>query len=300
MVSPEKIELLKEKIETADAIVVGGASGMSAASGFVFYYQNDDVFRMIAGSLEQKYGFHNYFDAYYHSGHTRGEHWAMILRETKYLYDCQTGDTYKDLAELLHDKNYYIATTNQDAQFYRVFPKEKITCIQGDSRYWQCSRPCHDEIYFNKEQVLDLCKKIRNDSLPEELIPRCPSCGSEMEPWVRGYSFLQGSYYQKEMKRYMDFLRQNATRKTLYLELGVGMMTPMFIKEPFMNMVHQWPDAFYATVNPQHAIIPKEIANRSIALNDDIAVVLKLLLGKPVENISDSTKKEIFNPSRIY
>ena len=59
MVAQEKIDLLRKKIDEADAIVVGGASGMSAASGFKFYYQCDDVFRRIAGSLEQKYGFHN-------------------------------------------------------------------------------------------------------------------------------------------------------------------------------------------------------------------------------------------------
>lgn len=79
MVAQEKIDLLRKKIDEADAIVVGGASGMSAASGFKFYYQCDDVFRRIAGSLEQKYGFHNFFDGLYDRQHTRGEHWAMLL-----------------------------------------------------------------------------------------------------------------------------------------------------------------------------------------------------------------------------
>ena len=39
------LDILKSKIEEADAIVVGGASGMSAASGFRFYYQDDEVFK---------------------------------------------------------------------------------------------------------------------------------------------------------------------------------------------------------------------------------------------------------------
>lgn len=300
MVEQSKIDRLTEKINQADAIVVGGASGMSAAAGFVFYYQRDEVFRQIAGSLEEKYGFHNYFDAFYHRGHTRGEHWAMVLRSTKYLYECYTGEPYTDLARLLEGKNYYIATTNQDMQFYRVFPAEKITCIQGNSGYWQCSRPCHDAIYPNREQVFELCQHIENDALPDELIPRCPRCGSEMEPWVRGYTFLQGEYYRREMQRYMDFLRQNANRKTLFLELGVGMMTPMFIKEPFMNMTYQWPHAFYVTINPQHAIVPPEIARKSLAIGDDIAVVLKQLLGIPADQIEQKEPKQLFNPSKVY
>lgn len=300
MVSAKDIQLLKQKINEADAIVVGGASGMSAASGFVFYYQEDHVYRELAGGLADKYDIHNMFDLFYDRRPTRGEQWALMLRTIRYIYECYTGETYTDLAELLKGKNYYIATTNQDAQFFRTFSEDRITRIQGDWRYWQCSRPCHDKIYYNKEETFRLYNKIQQDALPDELIPRCPHCGAEMAPWVRSYTFLEGDFYRNEMERYMDFLRQNANRKTLFLELGVGMMTPMFIKEPFMNMVYQWPKAFYATINPQHAIIPKEIAGKSLALNDDIAVVLKQLLGKPADKILPTNQKKIFNPSRIY
>ena len=76
------------------------------------------------------------------------------------------------------------------------------------------------------------------------------------------------------------------------------MMTPMFIKEPFMNMTFQWPDAFYATINPQHAIIPKEIADKSIAIDDDILKVLKELLGKPTDSIRQFDKNNVFDPSK--
>ena len=300
MVLQEDINLLKEKIEQADSIVVGGASGMSAASGFIFYYQEDDVFKSLAGSLAKKYNRHNMFDLFYDQRPSRGEQWALMLRTIKYVYECQTGETYIDLAKLLNGKYYYIATTNQDAQFYRVFPEERITRIQGDWRYWQCSRPCHDKIYYNKEETFKLYEKIENDALPDNLIPRCPHCGAELAPWVRSYTFLQGEFYRQEMKRYMEFLRSNAHRNTLFLELGVGMMTPMFIKEPFMNMVYQWPNAFYVTLNPQHAIIPKEIKKKSLAISDDIAVTLKQLLGESTIGMKGFDAKKAFNPSRVY
>ena len=300
MVLQEDINLLKEKIEQADSIVVGGASGMSAASGFIFYYQEDDVFKSLAGSLAKKYNRHNMFDLFYDQRPSRGEQCALMLRTIKYVYECQTGETYIDLAKLLNGKNYYIATTNQDAQFYRVFPEERITRIQGDWRYWQCSRPCHDKIYYNKEETFKLYEKIENDALPDNLIPRCPHCGAELAPWVRSYTFLQGEFYRQEMKRYMEFLRSNAHRNTLFLELGVGMMTPMFIKEPFMNMVYQWPNAFYVTLNPQHAIIPKEIKKKSLAISDDIAITLKQLLGESTIGMKGFDAKEAFNPSRVY
>ena len=293
-----KIEKLNELINSADAIVVGGAAGMSAASGFKFYYQDDDVFRMLAGGLADKYGFKNMFDGFYDSRLTDGEHWALVLRTIKYIYECETGETYTELAEILEGKDFYVVTTNQDAQFFRVFPNSKITRLQGDWRYFQCKNLCHDEIYYNYDLVMELCDKIVGEALPDNLIPRCPRCGAEMAPWVRSREFLEGTDYMREFERYMDFLKANMHRRVLFLELGVGMMTPMFIKEPFMNMVYQWPDAFYATVNPQHAIIPKEIAAKSLGIDDDINLVLKKILGKPVDHIKAVSK--VFNPKRIY
>ena len=295
-----QLDILKRKIEEADAIVVGGASGMSAASGFKFYYQDDAIFRQIAGSLREKYGFRNLFDGFYNPRMTKGEHWALMLRTIKYIYECETGETYTDLADLLRGKNYYIVTTNQDAQFYRTFPENRITRLQGDWRYFQCKGCCHDNIYNNKEMVMELYEKIEKDSLPNAEIPRCPMCGGEMDAWVRSREFLQGNFYQQELQRYMSFLQANTQNKTLFLELGVGMMTPMFIKEPFMNMVYQWPQAYYVSINPLHAIIPKEIKDKSLAINEDIAFALKVLLGKPADNLKSEKQSDIFNPSRIY
>lgn len=291
------IELLRKKIDEAEAIVVGGASGMSAASGFRFYYMDDDVYKRLAGSLREKYQKFSMFDLFYDFRLRPGERWALNLRTAHYIYESKTGETYTDLARLLKGKNYYVATTNQDAQFYRVFPAEKITRIQGDWRYFQCSEPCHDEIYDNRDMVYGLIDKIENDSLPEELIPRCPHCGRELAPWVRSREFLEGSFYQQEMARYTNFLRNSVSKNTLFLELGVGMMTPMFIKEPFMNMVYQWPHATYAVINPKDAYVPKEIAGKSIAVEEDIRLALKELLGEPVEGLESDVD---FSPARVY
>ncbi|MDO5538164.1 MAG: hypothetical protein Q4F72_11635 [Desulfovibrionaceae bacterium] len=126
---------------------------MSAASGFRFYYQDDSVFRSIAGGLADKYGFHSMFDGLYERRMSRGEWWALVLRTIRYVQDCDTGETYVNLARLLDGKDCYIVTTNQDAQFYRVFPAERITRLQGDWRYFQCGRRCHDAVYPNHEQL---------------------------------------------------------------------------------------------------------------------------------------------------
>lgn len=183
MVSKEKIELLRQKIDEADAIVVGGASGMSAASGFVFYYQEDNVFRRMAGGLAEKYDRHNMFDLFYDPRPSRGEQWALMLRVIHYIYECYTGETYTDLAELLKGKDYYIATTNQDAQFYRVFPAGRITRIQGDWRYWQCSLRATTRYMTIRKRFIGLSGKSWMMPCP---MNSYPAARIAARSWLRG------------------------------------------------------------------------------------------------------------------
>ena len=111
--------------------------------------------------------------------------------------------------------------------------------------------------------------------IPTEMIPRCPQCGAELEPWVRGYTFLEGAKYKDEYRKIREFLQQHNSEKMLFFELGVGRMTPMFIQEPFWNLTYQLPQAFYITINPKDALLPEEIADKGLAIREDIAQVLK-------------------------
>lgn len=128
----EAVNSLVRHIQDADAIVVGGASGMSAAAGFRHYYEHDKDFIDNLGEFEKKYGYRNSFDGFYYRYRTSEERWAFIARNLCMILDAETGQPYYDLNEILKDKNYYILTTNQDTQFTRVFPEEKISAIQGD------------------------------------------------------------------------------------------------------------------------------------------------------------------------
>ena len=236
--------------------------------------------------MGEKYHADGFFPLFYHPQIKKGELWAALLREYKYLYECHTGEPYENLAELLEGKNYYIATTNQDAQFFRTFPAEKITRIQGDFRYWQCKHTCTDEIYPNKEKVL--LDKIEGDRLPDDLIPRCSHCGTEMVPWWR-------SLLPKRDATLYGFSQEEHEQESAFSRTWCGYDDSNVY--PFMNMVYRWPNATYAVINPKDAYVPKEIAKKSIAIKEDIAVTLKKLLGKPADHIVSDTS---FEPGRIY
>ncbi|MDN4494413.1 hypothetical protein [Ureibacillus aquaedulcis] len=268
------IETLLHKIEEADAIIIGGAAGMSAAAGYN-WYQTDETFLKYFGKFAEKYEIENIFYGFYYRFPTKEERWAYIATLIRFVYDSKIGQTYLDLLQLIQEKDYFIVTTNQDAQFSKAFPEERVSAIQGDWRYFQCSVPCHDQTYLNKELIEEMYANIEGTRIPTELVPRCPKCGQDMEPWVRSRVFLEGSSFRSEISKYQAYIMRNKYRKILFLELGVGTMTPMFIKEPFWEMTYSLPRAYYICINPNDGVVPGEIEEKGIAINYDIARVFQ-------------------------
>jgi NAD-dependent SIR2 family protein deacetylase len=286
----DNIDKIRRKIQEAEAIVVGGAAGMSAAAGYN-WYRDDTMFRKYFNTFAQEYGIDSIFGGYYHRFGTEEERWAYLATLINFVADVPIGQPYKDLYQILRDKNYFILTTNQDTQFLQVFPEEKVSAIQGNWTYLQCGGPCHDGIYPYSEQAKELCAHIEATRIPSSMVPKCPVCGGHMELWVRSFVFLEGTKFRNEHKKYREFLLENHNKKVLFLELGVGQMTPMFIKEPFWNMTYSWPDAYYITINPKDALLPGQLKNKGLAVHEDIAPVLRDLVTKS-ESYKDGESHE--------
>ena len=85
----------------------------------------------------------------------------------------------------------------------------------------------------------------------------------------------QSDKNQEEELAPPELIEENEDKKILFLELGVGRMTPMFIQHRFWNMVNSLPNAYYITINPNHAILPARLANKGHAIHEDIAPVFR-------------------------
>lgn len=267
------VKHLLNQLEDSKAILVGAASGLSAAAGYRHYYERDDYFVEHFGEYEKKYGFHNSFDGFYYRYKSIEEEWGFYAKFVGDIMDEPIGQPYIDLMRLLEGKNYHILTTNQDLQFVKIGVEEsKLSQIQGEWRFLQCDRRCHDGLYDAVEPIKKLRDHIdENLSVPNELIPRCPKCGGLMTQWVRGFHFLEGQRYREEYRKTNEFIRKNRNKKILFLELGVGRMTPMFIQEPFWQLTYALPQAHYITINPRDAILPEYIMHKGYAMKYDIA-----------------------------
>ena len=93
--------------------------------------------------------------------------------------------------------------------------------IQGDHRFFQCSRQCCDRTWDAIKPVEKMIEAMGDGtSIPEELIPRCPVCGEEAFPWVRGYgNFLQGRKYDEQYQKIWILL---ALRRFIWLIRGMN------------------------------------------------------------------------------
>lgn len=272
----EQISAFAREVRDADCILVGGASGLSAAGGGDFYYGDTPSFREHFGKFADKYHFAGAFNGMRAPFESREEYWGYLAT---FLHTTQTAPLrapYVDLDAILQGKTFHILTTNQDTQFVKLYPENQVSEIQGDHRFFQCSRCCHDETWDAVGPVAEMIASMgEGTEVAPELVPHCPHCGAEAFPWVRGYgNFLTGSKYEAEYQKTSDFIEAHAGERLLFLELGVGRLTPMFIQEPFWQLTAKLENARYLGVNDKYDFLPVDIEDKGMTIVGDIAKVL--------------------------
>lgn len=276
----DELQRLADAIATADAIVVGAGAGLSTAAGLTYAGER---FERLFGDFAEKYGIRDMYSGGFYPFATPEERWAWWSRHIWYnRYVPAPKDTYKKLLALLQGKDFFVLTTNVDHQFQLAgFPKDRLFYMQGDYGLWQCSKPCHDSTYDNYEVVRLMVQQQRDMRVPSELVPRCPRCGRPMTMNLRSdETFVEDAGWHQAAARHAAFLDARQRGNVLYLELGVGMNTPVIIKYPFWRRTFENREATYACINYGEAYAPAEIRNRSILLNADIDAALNGLQSK--------------------
>lgn len=269
---------IKEKILEADAIIIGAGAGLSEAAGY--HYSGKD-FEIEFKSFIEKYGFTDLYTSSFYPFKTEEEKWAYWAKHIYYSYYKNTRNKlYSNLHELIKDKDYFVITTNVDGKFVQNdFKRDRIFEVQGRYSSLQCSVPCHNKLYDNKDFVFETINKIDDDlKIPSELVPKCPVCGENMNVNLRcDESFVEDELWNESSKNYNDFLDKYKGKKIVFLEFGVGFNTPGIIRFPFEKEVFMNHNAYLVRFNKDYPEIPNEIKERSIEISDDIDEVIDLL-----------------------
>lgn len=288
----DNIKRLQEALEKAETIIIGAGAGLSSSAGFTY---SGERFNKYFKDFSEKYKFSDMYQGGFYPYGTLEEYWAYWSR---YIFINRYMDApkavYHKLYNLVKEKNYFVLTTNVDHCFQKAgFDKKRLFYTQGDYGLFQCSIPCHQKTYDNKELITNMLlaqgyiiepgnKEITPASLdikmeiPEELIPHCPVCGKPMSMNLRAdNTFVQDSGWYDAAARYNKFLQKYKNTKILFMELGVGYNTPGIIKYPFWQITSENPDAVYACINYNEAAAPQEIQRQSVCINGDIGEILQ-------------------------
>ena len=291
----EAVARLKKEIETADAVVIGAGAGLSTAAGFTY---SGERFERYFGDFARKYGIRDIYSGGFYPFPDAETRWAWWARHIYYnRYVPAPKPVYQNLLKLVQNKDYFVITTNVDHQFQKAgFDRERLFYTQGDYGLFQSVNPRIQRTYDNEEWVMKAMEaqgfvrdadgvfRVPADGelkmrIPTELIPKCPDDGSDMTMNLRSDdSFVEDEGWHRASAAYSEFLLGHEKKHVLYLEIGIGMNTPVIIKYPFWQMTNDNPKAVYACLNYKEAYCPKQIERQSICIDGDSGDVIGQLL----------------------
>ena len=290
----EQLGRLRRALDNSDAIVIGAGAGLSTSAGLTY---SGERFERYFFDFKSRFGIGDMYSGGFYpfpDNETRWAWWARHIYFNRYIDPPKP--VYRELLELVREKNYFVITTNVDHQFQRAgFDKNRLFYTQGDYGLFQSVNRRLQKTYDNEEWVYKAMEAqgfVRDESgvfalpedkavamrIPSELIPKCPDDGSDVVMNLRSDdSFVEDEGWHRASAAYFDFLKKHDKDSVLYLELGVGGNTPVIIKYPFWQMTLDNGRATYACLNFGEADCPEEIAAQSVCIADDIGNILKEL-----------------------
>ena len=291
----EAISRLKTEIETAEAIVIGAGAGLSTAAGLTY---GGERFLKYFGDFAERFGIRDMYSGGFYPFPDAETRWAWWARHIYYnRYVPAPRPVYEDLRNLVQGKDCFVITTNVDHQFQRAgFDKKRLFYTQGDYGLFQSVNPAIRKTYDNEEWVMQAMEAqgfVRNEKgifeitaggsvsmkIPALLIPKCPDDGSDVTMNLRADdSFVEDEGWHRASAAYANFRRRHEGMHVLFLEIGVGMNTPVICKYPFWQMTKDNPKAVYACLNFNDAYCPVEIEKQSVCIDGDSAEVIERLL----------------------
>ena len=272
----EIIIQLKNALASADCILIGAGAGLSTAAGYDYAGAR---FLKYFSDFHTRFGIEDIYSGGFYPFPSREMFWAWWSRSiwiNRYA-PMPTSDVYPNLLHLVEGRDYFILTTNVDHAFQRLGVASAGKTYDNEESV-RVMLTTQGFAFAEDGTLLPPESGAPAMVIPSDLIPCCPDDGMEMTTNLRAdASFVEDAGWHAAAARYTDYLTHTEGRRTLLLELGVGMNTPGIIKYPFWRMTAERADVTFAAVNLGMGYVPPEIAPRSMIINGDIAETLRML-----------------------
>ena len=244
-----RLEATRQFIAEADYVLIDAGAGLSAAAGLEY---SGEAFEREFRPWIERYGITDLYSSSFYPFPSEEELWAYWARHI-WFSRFRPGATklYQKLLECVKEKDYFVITTNVDAQFEQAgFAKERIFATQGDYAYLQARSGNPKTLVYNEEWVKKALAATHDCRIPARLVPHHPQTGELMSPNVRcDATFVEDTYWHTQAERFQEFVEKAFERKLLLLEFGVGFNTPVIIRFPFEKIALTAPQATLVRFN---------------------------------------------------
>lgn len=284
----DALERVSAALAKTPAVLIGGGAGLSAAAGIDY---SGDAFRRAFADYIARYGFSDLYSSGFYPFPTEAERWAYWARHVDYAaVKPPAMPLYVRLLELVRGKEYFVITTNVDAQFEKAgFAPERLFAVQGDYREMQCANACHRKVYSNLDAVQRILETTQDLTIPAGSVPRCPVCGGRMEMHLRiDEHFIEDEKWHRAARRYEEFLAGHAKGETVLLELGVGFNTPTIIRYPFEELAFFNRGALLVRLNRENIPLRLPIQSRTVTITEPMQAVVAQLLAAQQKKLPES------------
>lgn len=251
----------KEQIQEADLVLVGIGRELHA-NRLIDYSKEikNECYQKLLGKDDEK------------------SVWMQNVYERQYLLSLDDVNYFKELEEVLEGKNYFVITSNDDGLIYHSnLKKECITAPCGNGDFFQCSKPCSEQLYPAKPGLDDLTAHYEATGEIETL--ECPKCGEKFIFNVRNEDtksvYIEGAYLSSWAK-YTKWLQNTLNKKIFILELGEGFETPSLFRWPFEKIAFYNKKAVFVRVHKSLYQMGKELKGKGIAVKMDSREFLSL------------------------
>ena len=274
----ENYSKIKDLINNADAILIGAGAGFSSSAG-IDYSQYS--FKEKFSELVKAYNMTDMYTSSFYDFESEEERWSYWAKHINYSFIAPPPlDAYKELYEIVKNKNYFVITTNVDGQFHKSgFDKNKVFEVQGSYGKMQCSVGCHNKLYDDTKLVKEMLNSKDNLKIDKELIPICPVCNESMEINIRKDAFfVEDDNWIKLNKNYEEFINDNINKKLILIELGVGFNTPGIIRYPFEQLAYIHENITLIRINDKYTDVAFELKNQVVLVKEDCAKAIHNIL----------------------
>lgn len=261
----------------ADYVLIGAGAGLSAAAGLL--YSGPDFEREFDDWI-RRYGITDLYSSSFYPFETEEERWAYWARHIWYArYRPEGLPLYRQILQLVRDKDFFVLTTNVDAQFEKSgFPADKIFATQGDYAYLQARSGRNKTLVYNESWTREAMAATVDCRIPTRLLPRHPETGEPMEPNLRSdASFVEDARWHRQAQRCQDFISRALEHRLVLLEFGVGFNTPGIIRFPFEQMAARSSNVSLVRFNRDYPQLMTPEVHRFAAFTEDVAIVLSRL-----------------------